>query len=299
MSSLNRRTFTILTEVTSDLPESYYQEHDIRPVPMQYTLDGTEHEGGVQGPEELHLFYDKLREGVPAKTSAVSPEQMTGLFRRELEADRDVLYLGFSSGLTSGYQSALLARDSLLEEYPGRIVCVDSLCASLGQGLFLDYIVRKRDEGLDLEACGKAAEEIRQHVCHYFTVDDLNHLYRGGRVSKTAAIFGTMLGIKPVMHVDEEGRLIPHGKVRGRRQSLDSLVASMGGKLSQELPNPYVFISHGDCEADARYVADQVKSRYGVPCKVMNPIGPIVGAHSGPGTVALFFLGKDRAEKRL
>lgn len=297
--SMNARNFTILTEVTSDLPESYYQKHQVRPIPMQYTLDGVEHPGTVESPEELRQFYEKLRQGVPAKTSAVSPEQMTSLFREELEAGKDVLYLGFSSGLTSGYQSALIARDTLEEAYPERIACVDSLCASLGQGLFVDYVVRKRDEGLSLTDCAKAAEEIVQHVCHYFTVDDLNHLYRGGRVSKTAAIFGTMLGIKPVMHVDEEGHLIPHGKIRGRRQSLDSLVASMGGKLSEDYPNPYVFISHGDCKADAEYVAAQVKARYGVPCQVLNPIGPIVGAHSGPGTVALFFLGADRAEKRI
>lgn len=297
--SMNARNFTILTEVTSDLPESYYHKHQVRPIPMQYTLDGVEHPGTVESPEELRQFYEKLRQGVPAKTSAVSPEQMTSLFREELEAGKDVLYLGFSSGLTSGYQSALIARDTLGEAYPERIACVDSLCASLGQGLFVDYVVRKRDEGLSLADCAKAAEEIVQHVCHYFTVDDLNHLYRGGRVSKTAAIFGTMLGIKPVMHVDEEGHLIPHGKIRGRRQSLDSLVASMGGKLSEDYPNPYVFVSHGDCKADAEYVAAQVKARYGVPCQVLNPIGPIVGAHSGPGTVALFFLGADRAEKRI
>lgn len=297
---MSNRDFTILAEVTCDLPQAYLSKHGVTAISMNYTLDGAEYEGGVESDQSLKLFYEKLRRGILAKTSAVSPNQMRAVFQKELEAGQDILYLGFSSGLTSGYQSALLTQDELSAKYPDRkIVCVDSLCASLGHGLFVDYAVRCRDRGMTVEECGKAAEDIKHKVCHYFTVDDLNHLYRGGRVSKTTAIFGTMLGIKPVMHVDDEGHLIPHGKVRGRRQSLDALVASMGEKLSDAYENPYVFISHGDCESDAKYVADQVKSKYGVRCEVMNPIGAIIGTHSGPGTVALFFIGRDRHEKKL
>ena len=297
---MSNRSYSILAEVTTDLPQEYLTKHDIVPIPMNYTLDGKEYAGGVENSVSLHLFYDKLRKGNLAKTSAVSPEQMRGIFEEELKQGKDVLYLGFSSGLTSGFQSAQLAWDDLKELYPeATILCVDTLCASLGHGLLVDHVARKREEGFTIEEAAQYAEAIRLHVCHYFTVDDLNHLYRGGRVSKTAAIFGTMRGIKPVMHVDDAGHLIPHGKVRGRRQSLDSLVASMGEKLTEEYKNPYVFISHGDCEPDAKYVAEQVKAKYGLKCEVMNPIGAIIGTHSGPGTVALFFLGKDRSEKKM
>lgn len=294
------REFTILTEVTCDLPQDYLKKHGVRAIPMNYTLDGSEYDGGIETPQAMHMFYEKLRRGILAKTSAVSREQFRRIFEEELEAGRDILYLGFSSGLSSSCESAFVVAEEMRTAHPeAQIVCVDSLCASLGQGLFVDYVVRRRDEGVTVGECGKLAEDIRQSICHYFTVDDLNHLYRGGRVSKTAAIFGTMLGIKPVMHVDEDGHLIPHAKIRGRKQSLDALVTSMGEKISGAYDNPYVFLSHGDCEADAKYVAEQVKLRHGVRCEVMNNIGTVIGTHSGPGTVALFFIGKNRTEKRL
>lgn len=294
------RPFTIITEVTGDLPQDYIKKHNLVTIPMVYTLDGVEYDGTAENSLPLHLFYEKLRRGLMSKTSAVSPDQAVSFFEAELQKGNDVLYLAFSSGLSSSFQNALISRGELAEKYPeAKIFCVDSLCASLGQGLFVDYVVRKQEEGLTVEECAKAAEDIKLNVCHYFTVDDLNHLYRGGRVSKTAAIFGTMLGIKPVMHVDNDGHLIPHGKVRGRKQSLDSLVASMGEKLTDTYKNPYCFISHGDCLDDAKYVAAQVKAKYGIKTEIINPIGPIIGTHSGPGTVALFFIGSDRNEKRL
>ena len=234
-----------------------------------------------------------------AKTAAVSPETMTRIFTNILEQGDDLLYIAFSSGLSSTYQNACIARDELAEKYPDqKILCVDSLCASLGEGLLLDLVLRKAEEGADVEELAAYAEEIRLHVCHYFTVDDLNHLYRGGCVSKTTALFGTMLGIKPVMHVDNEGHLIPIGKVRGRRQSLDALVTKMGTKI-EGCDNPYVFVSHGDCIDDAKYVAAQVKAKYGIKTEIIGTIGPVIGSHSGPGTVALFFVGKDRAEKKM
>ena len=297
---MGNKPYSILTEVTCDLPNAYLAEHGVATIPMVYTLDGVVHDGSEEQPVPLKEFYARMRQGVLAKTSANSPAHAAHYFEQELEKGNDVLYLGFSSGLTSGYQNAVIARDELAEKYPdAKIICVDSLCASLGQGLFVDYVVRKRDAGATIEEAAQAAEDIKQHVCLYFTVDDLNHLYRGGRVSKTTAIFGTMLGIKPVMHVDEEGHLVPHGKVRGRRQSLDALVASMGEKLTPEYENPYVFISHGDAEEDAKYVAEQVKKKHGLKCEVMNTIGQIIGTHSGPGTIALFFLGRDRIEKKM
>lgn len=296
------RDFVIITDVTCDLPESYYDQAHIPVVPFMYTIDGVEYDGTFAHSLNPHLFYEKLKNGSTSKTSAVSPDLLCRFFEHSLKENKDIVYLSFSSGLSSTYQNACIARDELLPAYESQgavIRCVDSLCASLGQGLFVDLVVRKSKEpNIDANALADYAESIKQHVCHYFTVDDLHHLYRGGRVSKTAAIFGTMLGIKPVLHVDEAGHLIPIGKVRGRKASLDALVLKMGTKIDGQ-ENPYVFISHGDCEKDAEYVAKQVKEKYGIKTKIINPIGPVIGTHSGPGTVALFFVGSDRNEKKL
>lgn len=296
---MSNRPYSIVTEVTCDLPQSYYTQHAVIAIPLVYTMDNVTYDGSVPEPTPAE-FYEKMRHGILAKTSANSPSYVAHYFERELQKGNDVLYLGFSSGLSCNYQNSLLARDELSERYPdASIICIDTLTASLGQGLLVDYVVRQKEAGASLEEAAEAANKVAPHVCHYFTVDDLNHLHRGGRVSKTTAIFGTMLGIKPVMHVDNAGHLIPHGKVRGRRQSLDSLVSSMGEKLTPEYPNPYIFISHGDCEADAKYLADQIDAKYGIPCALTNTIGQVIGTHSGPGTIAIFFLGSDRSEKKL
>ena len=293
------RNYTIVTDTTCDLPQDYYEKNNVTVIALTYMLGGVEYDGSFENSLKPALFYEKLRGGIMAKTAAVSPETMTRIFTNVLEQGDDLLYIAFSSGLSSTYQNACIARDELAEKYPDqKILCVDSLCASLGEGLLLDLVLRKAKEGADVGELAAYAEEIRVHVCHYFTVDDLNHLYRGGRVSKTTALFGTMLGIKPVMHVDNEGHLIPIGKVRGRRQSLDALVTKMGTKI-EGCDNPYVFVSHGDCIDDAKYVAAQVKAKYGIKTEIIGPIGPVIGSHSGPGTVALFFVGKDRAEKKM
>lgn len=293
------RNYTIITDTTCDLPQDYYEKNNVTVVALTYMLDGVEYDGTFENSLKPALFYEKLRSGIMAKTAAVSPETMARIFTNVLELGSDLLYVAFSSGLSSTYQSACIARDELAGKYPDRkILCVDSLCASLGEGLLLDLVLRKAKEGADIEELAAYAEDVRLHVCHYFTVDDLNHLYRGGRVSKTTAFFGTMLGIKPVMHVDEEGHLIPIGKVRGRRQSLDALVSKMGTKI-EGCDNPYVFISHGDCLDDAKYVAAQVKAKYGIKTEIIGTIGPVIGSHSGPGTVALFFVGRNRAEKKM
>lgn len=293
------RDYTIVTDTTCDLPQDYYEKNNVTVITLIYMLDGVEYDGSFENSLKPALFYEKLRGGIMAKTAAVSPETMTRIFTNVLEQGSDLLYVAFSSGLSSTYQNACIARDELAEKYPDqKILCVDSLCASLGEGLLLDLVLRKAREGANVEELAAYAQEIRLHVCHYFTVDDLNHLYRGGRVSKTTALFGTMLGIKPVMHVDNEGHLIPIGKVRGRRQSLDALVTKMGTKI-EGCDNPYVFISHGDCIDDAKYVSAQVKAKYGIKTEIIGTIGPVIGSHSGPGTVALFFVGKDRAEKKM
>lgn len=293
------KNYIIITDTTCDLPQSYYKKNDVEVIPLTYALDGEEYDGTFENSLKPSLFYNKLREGIMAKTAAIPPDIMRRTFEPFLEEGRDVIYIGFSSGLSSTYQSACIAAEELSEQYPEqKLFCVDSLCASLGEGLLLDLVLRKAREGGSAADIAAYAESMRLHVCHYFTVDDLKHLHRGGRVSKTTAILGTMLGIKPVMHVDEEGHLIPIGKVRGRRQSLDMLVSKMGTKI-EGCENPYVFISHGDCADDAKYVAAKVKEKYGIKTEIIENIGPVIGTHAGPGTVALFFVGKDRAEKKM
>ena len=211
-----------------------------------------------------------------------------------LQAGEDILYLAFSSGLSGTCQSAYMAKEELSARYPDRkIYVVDSLAASMGEGLLAYYASKMQLEGKTIDEVYQWLQDNKLHLCHWFTVDDLNHLKRGGRVSSAAALFGTMLGIKPVLHVDDAGHLIPVAKIRGRRQSLDSLVAHM----EQTVTNPeeqVIFISHGDCEKDAQYVADQIRAKWNVKEIVLNEIGPVIGTHSGPGTVALFFLGSKR-----
>lgn len=290
--------FIILCENTCDLPADYIKKNSIEILPLTFSLDEREYDGTFENMIGLTDFYNALRNGAVSKTAQVAPDSVYKLYKELLSAGKGILHICFSSGLSGTYQSSVIALSNIKEEMPDApIYCIDSLAASLGHGLLIDYAVRQRSEGASLEAAAKAVEDIKQSLCHYFTVDDLHFLHRGGRVSKTAAVFGTMLGIKPVLHVDEEGRLIPIGKVRGRKQSLDALVDKMESKLSS-YKNPYVFISHGDSAEDAQYVAGLVKKRFGIKTEIINYVGPVIGAHSGPGTIALFFFGKDRFEKK-
>ena len=214
--------------------------------------------------------------------------------RKVLEEGKDILSINFSSGLSTTYQSAVIAADTLRSEFPeANIQVVDSLAASLGQGLLLYLCVREKNKGRSLEEVRDYALATRDHICHWFTVDDLNHLKRGGRINAATALFGTMLAIKPVMHVDDEGRLIPVSKARGRKASLLALVDEME-KTAIDPKDQTVFISHGDCLADAEFVADEVRRRFGTEDVRINYVGPVIGNHSGPGTLALFFLGTKR-----
>ena len=211
-----------------------------------------------------------------------------------LQSGKDILCIAFSSALSTTYQSAVIAAEELQSEFPdAQIRVVDSLCASLGQGLLVYLCAREKEAGKTLEEVHAFAEETKGRVCHWFTVDDLNHLKRGGRISAATALFGTMLAIKPVMHVDDEGRLIPVGKARGRKASLMALVDHME-ETAIDPKNQTVFISHGDCVEDARFVADEVRRRFGTEDIRINYVGPVIGNHSGPGTLALFFLGSKR-----
>jgi DegV family protein with EDD domain len=241
------------------------------------------------------LFYEKVRNGQGSTTTLINSQHFSDVFTTILEKGMDILYIAFSSALSGTYQSSLLARSELVERFPDRqITVVDSLCASLGQGLLIFQAVQRRNQGWTLEALTAWLEENKQHVVHWFTVDDLNHLRRGGRVSATAALLGTILSIKPVLHVNDQGKLIPVEKVKSRKRALRSLVDRMGETVIEPMQQT-VFISHGDSLADAEAVAAMVKERFQVKDVIINYVGPVIGSHSGPGTIALFYMGKTRS----
>ena len=287
-------SYVIFTESTGDLTPALIEAADLRVLPMAFTLDGKEYRNYPDGREmPAHDYYEKLRGGSLCTTSQVTMLEFQQAFTPVLEAGQDILYLAFSSGLSGTYQSGCIAAEELKEKFPGRrIVCVDSLQASMGEGLFCYLVGKKRCQGADLDTAADYARQIAPQVCAWFTVDDLMFLKRGGRVSGAAAVAGTLLGIKPVLHVDEEGHLIPKEKVRGRRASLDALVKHFEATALDKTGGT-VFISHGDCADDARYVIDKLRA-LGVKEIEMGDIGPVIGAHSGPGTVALFWLGSAR-----
>ena len=288
------RDYVITTDNNSDLPESYYTEHGVGCTYLSYTMDGQHysHENFLPVKE----FYDRMRKGSMPTTAQVNPEDARALIEPYLKAEKDVLHIAFSSGLSGSYNSARIAGEELQEEYPDRkIVVIDSLAASLGQGLLVYLAQKKKEEGKTMDEVAQWVMEHRLNMVHTFTVDDLNHLYRGGRVSKTTAVVGGVLNIKPVLHVDDEGKLIPVGKVRGRKKSLLALVDMMEEKLGNYKNScDTIFISHGDCEQDAQFVVDKIKEKYPIKTVLMNHVGATIGAHYGPGTVALFFVGENR-----
>lgn len=288
------RDYIITTDNNSDLPEEFYKEHGVGCTYLSYTMDGINYTHDNFLP--VHEFYDRMRNGSLPTTAQVNPENARKLIEPYLKEGRDVLHIAFSSGLSGSYNSARIAAEELKEEYPERkIIVVDSLAASLGQGLLVYLAQMRKEAGEDMEAVAKWAEENRNHIVHLFTVDDLDHLYRGGRVSKTTAVLGGMLNIKPVMHVDDNGKLIPIGKVRGRKKALLELVKLMDDKIgSYKNTCDTIFISHGDCQDEAQFVVDKVKEKYQIKTVVMNHVCATIGAHSGPGTVALFFVGDQK-----
>lgn len=288
-------TYRIVSDSTTDLTPELIQELDVQVIPLCYIMEGKTYHNIPGGGEMTDReFYAKLRAGSMSTTTQVNSEEFLHVFTPLLEAGQDVLYIAFSSGLSGTYQSAVLAREELKQRFPDRRLEVfDSLCASMGEGLLVYHAAKLRNAGKSLDEVLAWLKGNVLNVCHWFTVDDLNHLKRGGRVSTATALVGTMLGIKPVLHVDDEGHLIPVSKVRGRKQSLDALVRRMEDTVLDP-GNQMVFISHGDCLEDAQYVERQIREKLGVQQVKLGFIGPVIGAHSGPGTVALFFLGKER-----
>ena len=285
-------SYQIITDNACDYPTGMYKELDLVSVPLTVLYKGESYTEYTE--TFLKNMFDGLRAGESASTSAINPEGWATAMEPVLQAGKDALILTFSSGLSATYQSAVIAANELQEKYPDRkIFVVDTLCASLGQGLLVWYACKKRDEGMGLEELAAWCEKARFNLCHWFTVDDLMCLKRGGRISGATALLGTMLKIKPVLHVDNEGHLINISKVRGRKASIEALVTKMG---ETQLPgeNDTVFICHGDCKEDADYLAQRVKEEYGVKDVLIYYVGAVIGAHSGPGTLALFYLGQHR-----
>ena len=284
--------FQIITDSCCDFPTPMYGQLGLTFVPLTVEFRGNTFDD--KNDDTLKDMYQGLRAGEVAKTSAVNPSRWSQAMEKALAAGKDVLVLAFSSGLSTTYQSAVIAAEELKDAYLDRkIQVIDTLCASMGEGLLVWYACKKRDEGLSLDEVAQWVLDNRLHLCHWFTVDDLMYLKRGGRISAATALVGTMLQIKPLLHVDDEGHLINMTKTRGRKAAIDAMV-----KKAQELgagyDNSTMFISHGDCLSDAEYLSRQLKEKCGVKDVVISYVGAVIGSHSGPGTLALFFLGSHR-----
>ena len=284
--------FVIYTDSACDLKPDVLKSINVECIQLSFRFDNDDKDY-LNNEMDIKTFYDRMRKGETAKTSAINPETFSHRFEELLSEGRDILYIGFSSGLSTTFNSARIAADELKAKYPERkIICVDSLCASAGQGMLVYLAAKKRDLGADLETVAEYIEGIKLNLCHWFTVDDLVYLKRGGRISPTVAIVGGILGIKPILHVDNEGKLVNVSKVRGRKASLNALLDKYG-ELAENKQGT-VFISNADCHEDVSYLKTQFKERYNAEIEIVTDIGPVIGAHSGPGTMAVFFLGKER-----
>lgn len=290
--------FEIVTDSCCNLVEDMIDDFGLHILPLTFMVDGEDavYQSYLKGEKtDLKQFYTMMREGKVFKTSLPNLAESEALFRSILDKGHDLIYLAFSSGLSGTFQALSLMCSQLQEEYPDRkIYAVDTLAASGGQGLLVWYAVQHARAGETIDQVRDWVEENKLHLAHWFTVDDLMFLFRGGRVSKTAAWAGTLLNIKPVLHVDNEGHLIPMEKVRGRKKSLNALVDHMEKSAVKPISDQMVFITHGDCLEEAEYVAEKVKERFGVKDVIINYIDPVIGSHAGPGTMALFFLADQR-----
>lgn len=289
---LYMNSYVIMTDTTCDLPEDYLKNHNIDIIALYYSMDDIIYGDDKNiSPSE---FYNMMRNGKMPTTMACNPEVTERYFRKYLDAGKDILHIAFSSGLSSSYNTAAVVGRELSEEYPDRkIIVIDSKSASMGEGLVVYKAVQNMEHGMTIDDNSAWIEENISHFCQQFTVDDLNHLHRGGRVSKATAVIGTMINVKPVLHIDDEGHLIPLSNVRGRKKSLNTLVDNMA-IYSKGYDNDMVLISHGDCLEDAEYVKSQIQERLGIENFMINYVCPTVGAHSGPGTLALFYMGEKR-----
>lgn len=288
-------SYTIITDSSSNLTEELIEQYNIEIIPLLFRIGDKEYYSYVKGEKtDIKQFYDSMRKGAVIETSLIDAAKCQEKFEDSLKQGKDVLYISFSSALSGTYNAASMVAKHLQELYPERkIYVIDSLAASMGEGLLVYYCAKKKLAGKSIDEVKDWLIQNRLHLCHWFTVDDLFHLKRGGRISATTALVGTFLGVKPVMHVDDGGRLIPVTKIRGRKKSLEALVNEMQ-KTCINPSEQIIFISHGDCIEDAQYVEKLVRERLNVQDVVINYVDPVIGAHSGPGTIALFFLGTER-----
>lgn len=284
-------SYKIITDSCCDFTQQQYQELDVLCVPLTVMYNGESH-SNFSDPAAVKSFYDDLRSGVTATTSAVNPEGWAQAMEPVLKAGQDVLVLAFTSALSATYQSAVIAADELREAYPHRkILVVDTLCAALGQGLLVYYACKKRDEGMDIDTLFHWVEEHKLNICHWVTVDDLSHLKRGGRINAATAMVGTMLNIKPIIYVDNGGHLISTSKVRGRKAAIELLA----NKLEETaIDKEIAFIAHGDCPEDAAALETLIRQKHGVKEVITGYVGPVIGAHTGPGVLVVFFIGEHR-----
>ena len=297
--------FAILTDTSCNLPQSLVDEYALELVPLRYTLRGVEHTSFTDGKQaDFGAFYEAMRAGDVVTPSLADARAASEMATRLVEGGTDVLYLGFSSGLSGSYQACEAVLEEVAAAHPERkVLCADTLAASAGQGLLITYVARMRARGASIEECHAWVLGHRLNICHWFTVDDLMFLKRGGRVSAVSAVFGTALAIKPVMHVDADGTLKVVSKVRGRKKAIAALADHFGEALATcPASEQIVYISHGDCEDDARALADMLMERYSTPVAPMaypliTYVDPVIGAHSGPGTLALFFYDADLSHR--
>ncbi|MEA5003042.1 MAG: DegV family protein [Christensenella sp.] len=291
--------YAITCSSTADLPTEFAKEHDITVLPYQFFMDGKEYYDDQGVSITTHDFYEKVRAGSMPTTSMVNADRYIAFFTPFLEAGKDVLHLEFSSGLSGSFDNAVMVAEQLMQKYPGRTVkVVDSLSASRGYGLFVHLVMLKKEEGATLEEAYTYAEELKWKITHWFAVDSLEHLRRGGRVSRASAFLGTMLNIKPVLAFNNEGKIIPIEKIRGRKKSLIELV----NKMEEDIGDPdgqIIYVGHAACPEDAEFVIELIRERFpSVKDILLNYTGPVIGAHSGPGTVNVHYVGKQRVDTK-
>lgn len=288
------RDYVIVTDSCCDFDRELIQSLDLTVIPLSVQLGADRFRNTPEEAPESHVFYTRLKQGEPAQTSAPNVEEFKQVFLPFLQQEKDVLYLGFSSALSGTYHNAAIAAQELAEEIDqAKVTAVDTLCASMGQGLLVDLAVQEKRKGKSLEEVRDFVLATMPRLCHWFTVGDLSQLRRGGRLSAGKAIVGNLLNIKPVLHVDDEGRLVPMESAKGRKKSVEALLKHMEETVIDP-ETQRIYISHGDCLADAQALAAMIQERLHVVSVTIGDVGPVIGAHSGVGTLALFFLGTKR-----
>lgn len=287
--------YKIVTDSCSNLTDEQIEKYNVEVVSLKYNMNGFEYDSYIKG-EKINYapVYKYLREKGKITTSLVSREACDKVILPILESGEDVLVLAFSSGLSGTYQNIVNTVEEYKEMFPERkIIVCDTLCASMGEGMLVHYAAKLKEEGKTIEEVAEWVEENKAYVCHIFTLDDLFFLKRGGRLSGSGAVLGSLMNIKPLMHMAEDGKLYVTGKARGRKAAMEHLVNSLAVK-GKDIKDQEIFIVHGDCEEDAKVVGNEIKKRYGIKTVVYNCLDPVIASHAGPGTLAVFFMAKER-----